>query len=161
MCTPKGRDCFEKNSSHIFNCRVTCEGVHADVEWKDKPLQEEVEEKLAERGTEMEFGENIDEDVQDELKRLHKKLMQKYTDLEEKMKFMKGNKDKMGEEMDMEKFKTLLSEYKEFKMENVRHFKFDLNSAASMFGKFWPWGLFHGHGHIGIELQGQLKKHIP
>ena len=30
-CSPKGRDCIEKNTSQTFNCNATCEGVHADV----------------------------------------------------------------------------------------------------------------------------------
>ena len=31
-CSPKGRDCIEAKSTQNFNCSVTCEGIHADVE---------------------------------------------------------------------------------------------------------------------------------
>ena len=40
----------------------------------------------------------------------------------------------MGKEMDKEKFKKLISEYKKFKMENVRHFRFHPNATTNMFG---------------------------
>ena len=54
-------------------------------------------------------------------------------ELEREMKLMKGNKKNMAEEMDKEKFKKLISEYKKFKMKNVRHFRFHPN--ATHFGK--------------------------
>ena len=50
------------------------------------------------------------------------------------MKLVKGNKENMAEEMDKEKFKELISEYKKFKMENVRHFRFHPNATTNMFG---------------------------
>ena len=115
-CSPKGRDCFEKHSSQTFNCSATCEGVYADVLWEEDTIMKE-------------------EEVMKEMKRLDKELRMEYNyaKLERKMKLMKGNKKNMAEEMDKEKFKKLISEYKKFKMENVRHFRFHPN--ATHFGK--------------------------
>ena len=53
--------------------------------------------------------------------------------LERKIKLMKGNKKNVGEELDKGKLKGLISEYKKFKMENVRHFRF--HPSATHFGK--------------------------
>ena len=55
---------------------------------------------------------------------------------ENKMKLMKNNNDKKGEELDKEKFKRLISEYRKFKMKNVKHFRFNENATSNMFGKF-------------------------
>ena len=118
-CSPKGRDCFERNFPRTFNCSATCEGVYADVQWQDDPIMNE-------------------EDVRKEMEKLDKKLSRTYKmypDLERKMKLMIGNKVNIGEEIDKEKFRKLISEYKKFKMENVRHIKFHPNEASNMFGK--------------------------
>ena len=55
---------------------------------------------------------------------------------ENKMKLMKNNNGKKGEELDKEKFKRLISEYRKFKMKNVKHFRFNENATSNMFGKF-------------------------
>ena len=116
-CGPKGRDCFEKHSSQTFNCSATCEGVYADVLWEEDSILTE-------------------EEIMNEMERLDKKLMmyEMYADLERKMMLMKGNKKNMAEEVDNEKLKGLISEYKKFKMENVRHFRFHPNATTNMFG---------------------------
>ena len=125
-CSPKGRDCFEKHSSQTFNCSATCEGVYADVLWEEDTIMKE-EEVLKEM-------ERLDEDLrQYEMHYLDWKYttyVQKYT---RRMNLMKGEKKNMAEEMDKEKFKKLVSEYKKFKMENVRHFRF--HPLSSVFGK--------------------------
>ena len=133
-CSPEGRDCFERNFRHSFNCTVTCEGVYADVQWKDEPImKEEVEDELVGEVFEESFGE----EVQKEIKTLEKKLMRMYkmyADLEKKVKLMEGNKAE--EELDKEKFKRLIAEYENFKTDNVRHFRFNANATSSMFGKY-------------------------
>ena len=137
-CSPKGRDCFEKHSSQTFNCSATCEGVYADVLWDaDTILKKDMDDELVEEQVEMVFDGGVEEDVRKEMERLDKKLAKQmykmYADLERKMKMIEGNQDKMGKEMDKEKFKKLISEYKKFKMENVRHFRF--RPDAEMFGE--------------------------
>ena len=77
-----------------------------------------------------------EQEVMKEMEILDEKLRMEYrmyAELERKMKLMKGNKKNMAGELDKEKFKGLISEYKKFKMENVRHFRFHPN--ASHFGK--------------------------
>ena len=63
-------------------------------------------------------------------------MKQMYINLRKEMKLQKGSIAKRGEEMDKEKYLTLISEYKKFKMNSVQHFRF--NSAANLtnFGKF-------------------------
>ena len=137
-CSPEGRDCIERNFHSTFNCSVTCEGVYADVQWKDEPIMN-TEDKLLEEEVEMVFEGSVGEEVKTELERLDTKLMRMYkkmyTDLERRMKLMEGNIGKTGEELDKEKFRKLISEYKKFKMENVRHFRFNSNGTSRMFGK--------------------------
>ena len=55
-------------------------------------------------------------------------------DVEDVMKIATGQR---GEELDKEKYKMLISEYRKFKTKNVKHFKF--NSAANLntFGKYY------------------------
>ena len=65
--------------------------------------------------------------------RLNKDMMLLYADLERKIR--KSN-DRKGKELDKEKFKKLVTEYKHFKMKNVKHFRFNANTASSSFGKF-------------------------
>ena len=135
-CSPEGRDCIERNFHSTFNCSVTCEGVYADVQWKDEPImKEEVEDDLVGEEIANVFEESVGEEAQKETRMLHKQLMRmykKYDDLERKVKLMEG---KTGEEMDREKFEKLIAEYKKFKKDNVRHFRFHPCATSSMFGK--------------------------
>ena len=115
ICGPEGRDCIERNLTRSFNCSTTCEGIYADVQWVEKKTEEEIEEEAVERESE---GM-----VYEELKKLRKRL----ADLERNAK---------GEELDKEKYKMLIAEYRKFKTKIVKHFRF--NSAAadsSAFGK--------------------------
>ena len=56
-----------------------------------------------------------------------------YTTIQEMVNSMKG---KRGEELDKEKYRMLIAEYKAFKENNVQHFRFD-SSSFSNFGKFY------------------------
>ena len=125
-CSPKGRDCFETHSSQTFNCIATCEGVYAGVLWEaDTIKSKDMKAELVEQESEGAVGE----EVKREMERLENKLMRK-------IKLLEGSKEmKVGEEIDKEKFKKLISEYKKFKMENVRHFRFHQNATTNMFGR--------------------------
>ena len=78
-CSPKGRDCIERNSARRFNCNTACEGIYAGIEW----------------------GEVI-----------------------------------MNTEVDKKKYMKLLSEYKNFKKTNCRHFRFHSAANLTQFGEF-------------------------
>ena len=109
-----GRDCIERNSIESFNCSVSCEGIYADVQWVEKKTEEEIEEEAVERESE---GM-----VYEELKKLRKRL----ADLERNAK---------GEELDKEKYKMLIGEYRKFKAKIVKHFRFNSEADSSAFGK--------------------------
>ena len=84
-----------------------------------------------------------EEEVMKEMEGLDQKLREKYPmyadlDFQRKMKLMKGNTKNIAKEMDKEKLKQLISEYKKFKMENVRHFRFHPNASTTIaFGKLF------------------------
>ena len=105
---------------------MTCEGVYADVHWindiinEDKLVEEEVEAKL------------LSGEVGDELKKMQKQMLMMYESLRKEMEESFG---KRGEEQDREKYMKLLSEYKQFKKNNVRHFRFNSESNSTGFGK--------------------------
>ena len=130
-CTSEGRDCIERKFARSFNCSVTCDGVYAGVQWASDPIEEEVEHELVRDEVDLTFEGEVGKD----LMKLHNKMRLMYSDLEKKMELMKENNDQTGEELDKAKFKKLISEYKKFKVENVRHFRFHSNAASSMFGK--------------------------
>ena len=48
VCSPKGRDCIEKNSTRTFNCSTTYEGIFADVQWIEKKIAEMEDEEAEE-----------------------------------------------------------------------------------------------------------------
>ena len=133
-CNSRGRDCIEINSALTFNCSVTCEGVYSDVQWVDEPMEEEMEDGWKGEEAEMSFKGHIEEEALTQIyQRLNKKMLLMYADLEQKIR--KRN-EKKGKELDKEKFKKLITEYKHFKMKNVKHFRFNANATSSSFGKF-------------------------
>ena len=121
ICDVKGRDCIEKNSSKTFECNTTCSGIYADVEWVGKNIEEEFEDDDIETNLEG----KIDPD-------LLKVLLLFKNDIQDVMKIATGQK---GEELDREKYKMLVSEYRKFKTWNVKHFKFNSAVNLSTFGK--------------------------
>ena len=50
------------------------------------------------------------------------------------MKLMEGALEEKGGELDKEKFKMLIAEYRKFKTKNVRHFRFNSAENSSGFG---------------------------
>ena len=113
ICSLKGRDCIERNSAKSFNCSTTCEGIYADG-WVEKRTEEEIEEKAVNT----ESGGIVLEEL--------KKLRKRVADLE---------RNRKGEEMDKEKYKMLIAEYRKFKTKNVKHFRFNSAGDLSSFGK--------------------------
>ena len=122
ICGPKGRDCIERNSSRSFNCSTTCEGIYADVQWVGKKI-EEIE------------GEEAEEDVETEFRGKDDKLLKRLADLEKEMKLLKSSGQERGEEMDKQKYKKLIDEYRKFKRANVKHFRFNSGGNTYAFGK--------------------------
>ena len=122
ICSPQGRDCIEKSSTLKFNCSTTCEGIYTDIQWVEQDTKET-----------REVG-SFDEEVKGEFAEQFNKLNRRLVELENKVDLMKCDSGEKGEEVDKEKYKMLITEYKKFKKTNVQHFRF--NSAAKMGGEF-------------------------
>ena len=156
ICGPKGRDCIERNSSLSFNCSVSCEGVYADVQWAKEPIEEEEEEEEEDETGVLDHWKKEDIDSMFErgfderlliitLKNLDEKMRLMYADLEQKTKSNIENKmkklkhmdknDNKGDELNKKRIKKLISEYRKFKMEKVKHFRFNEHLTSNMFGK--------------------------
>ena len=129
ICGPKGRDCIERNSTRSFNCSTTCEGIYADVQWVGKKIEEDVkDEDEAEAAVERKMREEVGEEL---VKLVYKQL----ADLKTEMKLLKSSGQEKGEELDKEKYKMLIAEYRKFKRENVKHFWFNSGESMGAFGK--------------------------
>ena len=115
-CSPEGRDCIENKSSWTFNCSVACEGMYADVQWVEK-VEEDMEE-------EDELGNQFSGTAG----KLYKKLKQE-------IETIKGSISKNGNELDWKKYLKLISEYRQFKRNEIQHFRFDSAAQAKTFGK--------------------------
>ena len=59
-----------------------------------------------------------------------------YKNLKKEIEMLKGGK-KAGE-LDRQKLKKLISEYKQFKKNQVQHFRFDSAATSTGFGKKFP-----------------------
>ena len=116
ICGPTGRDCIERNSTRSFNCSTTCEGIYADVQWAGKKIQD-MEDEDVEEAVETKFKGKDDEKLN--------KLLKRLADVEKELKVLKRRGQEKGEELDKEKYKMLITEYKKFKTKNVRHVRFN------------------------------------
>ena len=60
------------------------------------------------------------------------KFYRRFADLEKEIKLMKRGGH---EELEKEKYRMLIAEYRKFKENNVKHFKFNSAADSSSFGK--------------------------
>ena len=111
ICNPEGRDCIENKATSTFNCSVACEGIYADVQWA-KNIEEDMEED-----DEGNFGKA-------------------YNILKKEIEMIKGSISKNGDELDRQKYMKLISEYRQFKKNEVQHFRFNSAAQARTYGKF-------------------------
>ena len=135
-CSLKGRDCIEEKSNFGFNCNTTCEGIFANVQWEDHDgrLNQENKEKVEKVEATVDFNAEYDsyEYVYDLQKEIYDRLKD---DLKKEMELMKNTIGKKGEELDKKKYERLVSEYRDFKKQNVRHLRFYSAGDLSKFGK--------------------------
>ena len=127
ICDSKGRDCIEKYSSETFNCSTTCVGIYADV-WIEKNIDEETADENSATYIEDDMRANSTGDVLDGVQR-------RLGELERKMERMEKVVGQKEEELDKEKFKLLIAEYKKFKSKNIKHFRFSSSATSSAFGE--------------------------
>ena len=129
VCDTKGRNCIEKNSSNTFNCSIACVGIFASVDWVGKVIEDDIDN---EKSDEADLEENIEEGLLKILRLLRKDMNVMKGDIEDVMKIATGER---GEEVDMKKYRMLISEYKKFKAKSVKHYRFNSVAAKSTFGK--------------------------
>ena len=123
ICGPEGRQCIQKNSANTFNCSTTCQGIYADVQW-DKPIiEEEVMENLVSNNHEKESNERVDI-----------KLEKRLAFIENQIRLLMKNGG-TKQEFDKEGYRMLTAEYRRFKEKNVKHLKFNSESASTSFGQ--------------------------
>ena len=118
-CDPKGRDCIEDNAANTFNCSLSCEGFYADVQWVED-IQNNQEEFLAEDELDIRTT-SMSQVIREELIRTRLK----YKALNREIQMMKESISKRGNELDSQLYEKLISEYKQFKKNQVQHFRFD------------------------------------
>ena len=131
-CDPKGRDCIERNSSETFHCNTTCAGINADVEWVKKDIEVDITEEISEETMKADLERSLDGDLKRIYHLLKTDMKFMKNDIGEMMKIATG---KRGEELDKDKYKMLVSDYRKFKTTNVKHFRFNSAANLSTFGK--------------------------
>ena len=127
-CSPEGRECIENNFTSSFNCSVACEGMYADVQWVEN-VEEEMEDK-------------VEDEVEKEFSALHVygsetvkvKDMARlvYRNLKREIEMISRTGD---DELDRQKFKMLISEYKKFKSV-VNQFQYDSSASSTTHGGY-------------------------
>ena len=113
-CSPEERDCIANKSTSTFNCRFACERMYADVQWKETALEEPVEDEVEKKVNDM-YADESTMIVFEILKR----------------ELLKGGRKG-------QKFKKLMSENRQFKKDQVQHFRFDSATPSTGFGKYIP-----------------------
>ena len=120
---PEGRQCIQENSANTFNCGTTCQGIYADVQW-DKPIfEEEMMENLVSSNPERESNKRVDI-----------KLEKRLAFIENQIRLLMKNGG-TRKEFDKEGYRMLTAEYRRFKEKNVKHLKFNSESASTSFGQ--------------------------
>ena len=129
-CSPSGRDCIETKSSRTFNCSVACGGTYADVQWVDQivdEMEEFVEDEVEKKISSVPISGTKDAVWKELTSLVYKKLKQEIEEI-------KGG---WNGELDRKKYMKLISEYRQFKKNEVRHFKFN-SASQTIFGKLYP-----------------------
>ena len=133
VCNLEGRDCIERNSTNTYNCSTTCVGIYADVIPKSRRIEGAIADVLPDLGAEIKDRDEV-------LDRIHRRL----AELERKMSTDEGGLQKVvaeeaigkkGHELDREKYKMLVAEYRKFKSTSIQHFRFSSTETSVPFGK--------------------------
>ena len=88
-CSPKGRECIEKESSNSFNCRLSCEGIYADIQWSEEKALMELRSKIEAGNHEIENTKDDKEQRKGELLNKGKlaNLLKKYLEHKQNLIF--------------------------------------------------------------------------
>ena len=144
ICNPEGRDCIDNKSTSTFNCSVACEGIYADVQWVDNVVEAMEEEP-------------VEDEVEKKLRSMFADASTKfvYENLKKEIEMIKGGKK--GDELDRQKLKMLISEYKQSKKNQVQNFRFDSAARSTSFGKLFA-KMSNGDR---IQNRGILRRGTP
>ena len=119
-----------KTGKHTYNIELALAGFNK------KDIEVEVNEDKSDETMKAELEGKIDDDMkkmflflENKVKLLENKIQM---DIDEVRKIATG---KRGDELDKEKYKMLVSEYRKFKTKNVKHFRFNSEDNLSTFGK--------------------------
>ena len=113
-----------RNSFKSFNCSTNCEGIYADVQYVGKKVEEDEESEIIETGS----SGKVDEETN--------KLLKRIAQLERKMEMVESAFGEKGEEVDKNKYKMLIAEYRRFKAKHVKPFRFKSAANSRDFGQF-------------------------
>ena len=124
-CSPEGRECIESTFTSTFNCSVACEGMYADVQWVEN-VEEEMEEKVEDEvEKEIVAWHPYDEKAKDVARLVYRNLKREIEMI-----------SKTGDDtLDRQKFKELISEYKQFKSDLI-HLQFDSAASSTIYGGY-------------------------
>ena len=135
-----GRNCIEHNFAETFECNTSCVGVYADVHWVGRNIETELKEEKADETVKTDLEGKIHDDLlerflllEEEMHHMRKEMELMKNDFGQQIKIATGQR---GEELDKEKYKTLISEYRKFKSKDVKHIRFTSAANLSIFGMF-------------------------
>ena len=95
-------------------------------------IEEELKDDKFDESIQTGLEGNIDKDLLKILRLLESEIKLMKNDFGDKIKIATG---KRGEELDKDKYKMLVSDYRKFKTKNVKHFRFNSAANLSTFGK--------------------------
>ena len=96
--------------------------MHADVQWHGYEIEDEIEEM-----------QDVDTEVMDNFEEVSVNLLKRVAQLEREVKVLKSSFGNTWE--DLEKYKTLIADYRKFKSKNMKHFKFKPDFDSGTYGK--------------------------
>ena len=99
----------------------------------------------SEESTKVDLEGKIDDDLMKMFLFLQNKMKIMKDDMQNLKMDMKSNVEDVmriatgqrGEELDKEKYRMLVSEYRKFKARNVKHFRFNSDASLTTFGEFF------------------------
>ena len=134
ICDSKGRDCIESNIVNTFSCSKTCEGIYADVEWVGNDINVDMIDEDTQDAIQPQLEGGMDDDLQKRIAILEKRL-DAMSDALRRMRTAMKTAVGEREEVDKDKYRLLISEYRKFKSLNVKHFRFNSDANNTKFCK--------------------------
>ena len=114
-------------------------GTYADVVWQGgNEVEEEMEYEesvVSDYMNGRDLVHDVDIEFEGKFEAAFFKLLKRVVDLEQEVKMLKSSAGASVEELDREKYKRLVAEYRKYKAKNVRHFNFKSDDNSKQFGE--------------------------